>query len=178
MKLYIDFDGVIMNTIEVSYKKIKEKYGKNATVEDSTNFYRSIDWKEFLNECKPINNALENIKKLINSNLYDVTVLTHVLSLHESIEKEKYLKKRIPNLKFIPVTKPNPKWSAINCQNAILVDDYGGNLKEWQEHGGISIKFSEKNKKYDYITIKSLDELIGLYPVLNNKIEKHKSLIK
>ena len=33
MNLYIDFDGVIMNSIDVSYKKIKEKYGMNATQE-------------------------------------------------------------------------------------------------------------------------------------------------
>ena len=172
MKLYIDFDGVILNTIEVSYKQIREKYGSNPTMENSSEYYRSIDWNEFLKECEPINNSLENLQKLIDSNLFDVTVLTHVLSSHEEEVKEEYLKKYVPDLKFIPVTKPNPKWSAIDCKGAILVDDYGGNLKEWQEHGGISVKFSLKDKKYDYITIKSLDELIDLYPKFNKNINK------
>lgn len=172
MNLYIDFDGVIMNSIDVSYKKIKEKYGMNATQEQASEFYRTIDWNNFLSECTPINNSLENLQKLIDSKLYDVTVLTHVLSEHEEEVKEEYLKKYVPSLKFIPVTKPNPKWSATNCQNAILVDDYSENLKEWQEHGGISIKFSNKEKKYDYITIKCLDELIDLYPELSKSIKK------
>ena len=178
MKLYIDFDGVILNTIEVSYKRIREQYGENPTHEDSAKFYRSINWNKFLNECTPINNGLENLQKLIDSKLFDVTVLTHVLSKHEEEVKKAYLKKNVPDLKFIPVTKPNPKWSAIDCVNAILVDDYSENLKEWQEHGGIAIKFTEKQKKYNYHTIKSLDELIDLYPIIRKEITKKRSLIK
>ena len=178
MNLYIDFDGVILNTIEVSYKRIREQYGENPTPEDSSKFYRSIDWNEFLNECTPINNGIENLQKLIDSGLFDVTVLTHVLSKHEELAKRKYLKKHVPDLKFIPVTKPSPKWSAIKCVDAILIDDYSENLKEWQEHGGIAIKFTEKNKKYDYYTIKSLDEMIKLYPLLEKDTKKKRSLTK
>ena len=172
MKLYIDFDGVILNTIEVSYKKIKEQYGENATAEDSSKFYRSIDWKNFINECIPINDSINNIQKIIDTKLYDVTVLTHVLSKHEDEEKRKFLNEKIPELNYIPVTKPNPKWDAVDCKNAILVDDYSENLKEWQAHGGIPIKFSLKDKEYEFITIKSLDELIPLYQTLSNQSGK------
>ena len=172
MKLYIDFDGVILNTIDVSYKKIKELYGDNPTQKDVGTFYKNLDWNKFLEECDQINYSLDNLQKLIDSNLYDVTVLTHVHTLHEEEAKKRFLKKYIPKINFIPVTKPLPKWRAIECNGAILVDDYGVNLKEWQEHGGIAIKFSQKEKKYDYIKIKSLDELITLYPELNNNVKR------
>ena len=151
---------------------IREKFGDNPTIEETSKFYKNLDWNNFLEECEPISNALENLQKLIDSNLYDVTVLTHVHSLHEEEVKEEYLKKYVPGLKFISVMKPNPKWGAIDCKDTILVDDYGGNLKEWEEHGGISVKFSLKDKKYDYVSIKSLDELIELYPDFKKSIKK------
>ena len=182
MNLYIDFDGVILNTIELSYKEIKEKYGPNATSKDSEKFYKSLDWNIFLHECSPINNSIENIRKLIDSNLYDVAILTHVLSANEQLAKQEYLNEFLKGVELIPVTKPTPKWTIVDCQNAILVDDYSENLKEWQEHGGIPIKFSEKNKEYEFITIKSLDELIGLYSKLStqhiNKLTKKYWYIK
>ena len=145
---------------------------------NSKEYYRSINWNQFLQECYPINNSIENIQKLIDSNLYNVTVLTHVLSKHEREEKERYLQDKIPNLNFIAVEKPNPKWESANCKNAILVDDYSENLKEWHEHGGIPIKFSLKEKEYEYQTIKSLDKLIEMYPIFlkksNKKVLKNK----
>ena len=50
----------------------------------------------------------------------------------------------------------------VHTNEAILVDDYSGNLKEWSEEGGIHIKFSEKNNK-KYTTINKLDMLIDLF---------------
>ena len=50
----------------------------------------------------------------------------------------------------------------VHTNEAILVDDYSGNLKEWSEEGGIPIKFSEKNNK-KYTTINKLDMLIDLF---------------
>lgn len=173
MKIYIDFDGVILNTIEVSYKRIREQFGENASIEDSTSFYRSINWDEFLRECTPINHSIDCLKQIMNSKKYDVAILTHVLSLEEEKAKQKYLKEYLPKIKYIPVTVPKPKWAAVNCKNSILVDDYSQNLREWQEHGGIAIKFSQKDKEYDFLTIKGLDELLkentNIFNQINNK---------
>lgn len=178
LDLYIDFDGVILNTIEISYKMIKEKYGRKATQEEATEFYQNINWNKFIEICSPINNSIESLQMLINSELFNVTVLTHVLSKKESEAKKKYLKDLLPEIKYIPVSKPNPKWGSVNCKNAILVDDYSENLTLWQEHGGIPIKFTQKEKEYEFITINNLIELIDLYPTLkekeNKKLEKSK----
>lgn len=178
MKLYIDFDGVILNTIEVSYKQIKEKYGDNATTEESAKFYQSINWESFIKECSPINNSIENLRKIMESNLYDVTILTHVLSDHEQVEKEKYLEEQLPGIKIIAVKKPSPKWDAVDCKDAILVDDYSENLYDWEEHGGIAIKFTQKNKQYDFMTINSLETLLTEYKKIKQKVEKEKILKK
>ncbi len=165
MNLYIDFDGVILNSIEVSYQMMREKYGKKITSDESTEFYKNINWNDFLKMCTPINNSIENLQKLIDSDMFDVAVLTHVLSESESDAKQKYLQECLPGIKCIPVTKPKQKWESVVCENAILVDDYSENLLSWKQHGGIPVKFSLKNKEYEYITIRSLDELIRLYPL-------------
>ena len=178
MKLYIDFDGVILNTIEVSYKRIKEKYGQNATMEESSEFYRSINWNNFINECSPINDSIKHLKKIIESQKYDVTVLTHVLSDHEQEAKEKYLEKEIPGIKIIAVKKPAPKWEAADCYNAILVDDFSENLYDWQEHGGFPIKFSQKDKKYSFMTIDNLEMLLTMYDTIKEKMNNKKLLTK
>ena len=46
-----------------------------------------------MKEAKQINNSLANIKKLIDSNLYDVEILTHVNSEVERKLKEEYINK-------------------------------------------------------------------------------------
>ena len=170
--LYVDFDGVILNSIEVSYQLIRKKYGRKATSEESADFYQNINWNEFLQMCNPINNSIENLQNLIDSGLYNVTVLTHVLSKSEKEAKQKYLKERLPEIKYIAVTKPNPKWESVNCKNAILVDDYSENLELWENHGGTAIKFSQKDKEYKYIKINDLKELEELYPLLKKKQNK------
>lgn len=178
IKLYVDFDGVILNSIDVSYRMIKEQFGENPIQEDVDRFYRSLNWDQFISECLPINDSISHLKKIIDSGLYDVTVLTHVLSLHEEEVKEKYLKDVLPDIHFIPVTKPNPKWKMVDCRGCVLVDDYSLNLDLWKEHDGIPVKFSLKDKEYDYLTICSLDELISLYSVLESDCAKALARIK
>ena len=48
-------------------------------------------------------------------------------------------------------------------KNAILVDDYSGNLREWKEAEGIAVKFSKEKEESEFIDITSLDELLELF---------------
>ena len=48
-------------------------------------------------------------------------------------------------------------------KDAILVDDYSGNLKEWEASGGIAIKFVKEKENTEFKEIISLDELIDLF---------------
>ena len=47
-------------------------------------------------------------------------------------------------------------------KNAILVDDFSGNLKEWEEAGGISVRFSDVLESKGFLVINKLDELLNI----------------
>lgn len=161
INLYIDFDGVILDTMTDTYKEY-EKYKRSDDV-SSREYFEKLDWNTLLEESNQINDSIVNIKKLISSGLYNVSVLTHVVCEVEIIAKVKFLGKRIPKLNVITVDKRNNKCDVVDCVNAVLVDDYMGNLELWAAKGGIAIKFSDKNKKREFMTIDSLDDLIDKY---------------
>lgn len=161
--LYIDFDGVILDTIDITYRRLEEAGISPKDTSRIVNFYKCLDWDGLFKESKPIKNSLNNIKTLMDSNLFNICVLSHVVSDTESIAKKKYLKEKLPTLKVITITQNINKCDAVNCKNAILVDDYMENLKLWNEKGEIPVKFSDKGKVYDFMTISSLDMLISKY---------------
>lgn len=169
LDLYIDFDGVILNTIELTYAMIDEMGLKSS--EEILSFYRELDWDNLFENCSPINNSLENIRKLIDSNLYNVSILSHVCCENESISKKKFLKEHFDDLKVITLDCKIRKCDVVHAKNAILVDDYMGNLDAWASCGGIPVKFSDNGNKYDYITVSSLDMLIDKYDEIRKKIE-------
>ena len=51
----------------------------------------------------------------------------------------------------------------VNPKNAILIDDYLGNLDLWNKKGGIAIKFSDSNKKCKYPSITKLEQIIDMF---------------
>ena len=157
-KLYLDCDGVILDTINMSYKMLKEKGIERE--EEKKDFYRNLSWEELIIEAGEINNATDKIKKL--TEIYDVAILTHVISEGEIIAKENYFKAVLPNVKVISVPKGTKKADAVDPKGNILVDDFLGNLDYWHEKGGISIKFSDSGKECIYQTITDLSELLKL----------------
>ena len=166
MNLYIDFDGVIMNTIDVTYEELKAK-GLNVkspeNAEQIRNFYATIDWNELLNKkAKIINDAIECIKKIIDSKKFNVSILTHVTTLNEAVEKVNYLRKYMNGITIIPVPREVSKTSMVETKNAILIDDYAGNLEEWEKCNGIGIKFSIELKGKGFPVINRLDQILDL----------------
>lgn len=159
INLYIDFDGVIMNTIEVGYKKMDE-LGLERNSENCISFYGNLDWKKFLKECQEINNSIECIQKIIDSNLFNVNILSHINSLDEAIEKIKYIRKYFKDITFIPVPKKISKTKMVHTNGSILIDDYAGNLREWANEGGIGVRFSEKRNGKGFYAIDHLDQII------------------
>lgn len=157
-KLYLDCDGVILDTINMSYKMIKNK---GLTDEkDIEHFYKNLSWEELIIEAGEIDNAIEKIKEL--SKVYDVEILTHVNSDGEIIAKLNYFKEVLPEVKVITVPKEIRKADAVDPKGNILVDDFLTNLDYWYEKGGISIKFSDSGKECIYQTITDLSELLKL----------------
>lgn len=157
--LYIDFDGVIVNTIEVSYA-MAEKQGLEKTYENYLQFFQSLNWEEVFKKTEPINDAFGAIKRIKKSGKYNVAILTHVTSLHEIEAKVKYIRKYLKNITIISVPKSISKTEMLDAKDAILIDDYVANLDQWTKAGGKAIKFDlDKNGK-GYPVIDRLDMII------------------
>ena len=161
--LYIDFDGVICNTIEITYKMLDEAKIDKSNREEVTSFYENLDWENVLENCEIINNAMENIKKIMSSGKFNVAILTHVNSMNEVIQKVKFIRKYLRDVTIIPVPKAISKTRMINARFSILVDDYPVNLNEWKEAGGIGVRFDLDMDGKGFLVIDHLDELLELF---------------
>lgn len=176
IKLYLDFDGVILDTIDVTY----EMYANSGKKEDIREFYRNLDWEEVLKISSPINDSIKCIKNLVDSSLYDVNILTHVVSDNEANAKKKYLDSVLPSVNLITVDREIDKCDVVDCVNSVLVDDYMGNLELWQSKGGVPVKFSDKGKEYDIMSISSLNMLIDMYDEIKSIVrfnDNNKTLV-
>ena len=103
IKLYLDFDGVILDTINVTYRQLKELNITNE--EQKQDYYQKLDWHKLIKETDQIDNSIDRIKEIINSSLYDVEILTHVNSEIEGEIKIDFIKDHLPNTKVITVPK-------------------------------------------------------------------------
>ena len=74
-QLYIDFDGVIMDTIKVTYKLMEDVKIDPKNQDEVSNFYKNIDWKNLLSITPEINDSFNCIQKLVDSNLFDISIL-------------------------------------------------------------------------------------------------------
>lgn len=186
VKLYIDFDGVIKNTIAYMYQEMDklgiEWRGEHTNSKEVVEYIKNLDWEYLLHNTSFINNSIKAIKEIINTDLYDVKILTHINSKNEAIQKEIYLKKVLPEVEVITVPKQIDKAKFVDAMGAILVDDYKANLKIWKHHGGIPIHFDEERCESDYPVISCLFEIIDLTYDYAKKIKeketKNKKLVK
>ena len=162
LNLYIDFDGVIMNTIEVSYRMMEEQNVDRSDYDAVGIFYRDANWEKLLSESKSINNSWECIKKVIDSNKFNVAILTHVNSLTEIEEKVKIIRNHFRDITIISVPKSISKTEMLKAEGSVLVDDYVNNLVEWQEAGGYGVRFDLDMDGKGFPVIDRLDLLINL----------------
>ena len=87
-QLYIDFDGVILDTITKSYAEMKKLGISKRDNEKVTEFYRNANWKKLIEETDEINDSISEIKKICDSKKFNVYILTHVNSTNEMVEKK------------------------------------------------------------------------------------------
>lgn len=162
--LYIDFDGVIVDTIRVTYDMLDRLGVDRSDFEKMSEFYYNLNWKQLLSLTPIINDSFNCIKNILDSNKFNIAILTHVNSLDEAIAKVNYIRKYVINVTIIPVPREISKTKMIDAKDAILVDDYSGNLKEWEASGGIGIQFStDLNKDKGFKVIDKLDKIIDMY---------------
>ncbi len=160
--LYIDFDGVIMDTITTINRIMKELHIDERNPEEVLQFYETLNWKNILAITPEINDGIACIQKILDADIFDIAILTHVNSLDEVIEKVFFLRKYFGNITIIPVPKKISKTKMVHAEDAILVDDYSGNLREWEEAGGIGVRFNLRLNGKGFRVIDRLDQLLEL----------------
>ena len=160
--LYIDFDGVLMDTITTSYRLLDESTIDKNNPEEVLKFYQTLNWEEIIEVTPILNDSINRLRKIKASNRFNISILTHVNSIDEIIEKVKFIRKYFHDITVIACPKQISKTKMVHAKDAILIDDYTGNLKEWTEAGGIGIKFSTINKDRGFKCIMHIDEILDM----------------
>jgi len=162
-RLYIDFDGVVMDTIPLLYNELAKNNVEIGNETEVRRVFASFDFSTIIKDKNILNDSINCIKKILESGKFEVSFLSHVNSLEEGVVKIKYLRKHFKNnITIIIVPRNVEKPKMVHSEGAILVDDYSGNLKEWEENGGIAIRFSKKLESHGYRVINRLDSLLNM----------------
>ena len=162
-RLYIDFDGVVLDTIPVLYAALEASGADTSEEKEIARFFSTYDFSMIVNDDNILNDSINCIHKLIDSKKFEVSFLTHINSFEEGLCKIKYLKSKFENNITIIITpKEISKTKMVHCEGAILVDDYSGNLTEWEEAGGIGVRFSKELESKGFLVVNRLDELLNM----------------
>ena len=162
--LYIDFDGVILDTITPVYNLAKKlKLDVKTQTKEVGLLYSKIDWETLIEESEELSDSINSIRKLKESKKFNISILTHINSLKEAKAKIEFINNLFDDLTIIPVPKSCPKTMMTQTKDAILVDDYSGNLRLWKESGGIPVKYTKEKEDCDFINITSLEELLEIF---------------
>lgn len=167
-KLYLDCDGVILDTINKSYQMLREE---GITKEDEVRaFYSNICWEKLIVDAGEIDDSISKIKEL--TNYFDISILTHVNTRKEALAKIEYFSQNLPGIEVITVPKGTEKADAVDARGAILVDDFLPNLKVWEKSGGVPIKFSDSGKKCSYTVITDLLDLLTIDKKIKTEVKE------
>ena len=162
-RLYIDFDGVVLDTIPHLYAALEASGTDTNNEKEVYRFFSMYDFDMIINDDNILNDSIECINRLIESKKFEISFLTHVNSLDEATSKINYLKSKFKNNITIIITpKEVSKTMMVHAEGAILVDDYSGNLIEWENCGGISVRFSKELESKGFLVINKLDKLINM----------------
>lgn len=161
LNLYIDFDGVILDTVTPTYTDLEKQNLK--TEEEILDFFINYPWKDIIDDKYIIKDAINDIQKIIDSDKFNLAILTHINSLKEAVLKIKYLRNHFKDITIIPCPKEVSKTKMVHTKGAILVDDYAGNLREWEKEQGVPVRFSLKGNGKGYKVITELKELINMF---------------
>ncbi len=168
--LYLDFDGVVCDTIDITYKMLEEMGLDYRDKEICEPFYQKLDWNEVFERCHIINDSINCIQKIIDSGKFNVAFLTHVNSIGEIESKVDFIMRHFPNITIISVPKSISKTQMVNVKDSILIDDYTQNLIEWKQQGGYGIKFDLEMEYKGFPVIDRLDKILTDPSILEDQI--------
>ncbi len=158
-RLYIDFDGVILDTNTKLYEEARKR---NYDISDNE-FYKTFDFKTILKDDIILNDSINCLQKIVDSGHFEVNILTHCSSFTEGVDKMSYIRKFFKEISVIMCPKEISKARLIHSKDAILIDDYTKNLEEWASEGGIPVKFSPQLSSKGFTVIDKLDKIIEMF---------------
>lgn len=162
-RLYIDFDGVVMDTIPSLYSALEKSGADTSNQREIGLFFSTFDFRTIITDDYILNDSINCINRLIESNRFEISFLTHINSLDEGCVKVEYLRSKFKHITIIMVPKEISKTKVVHSEDAILVDDYSGNLSEWENNGGIAIRFSKELDSHGFKVLNRLDELLNIF---------------
>lgn len=149
--IYIDFDGVIVDTWPLICEHYKEVNNSDLMEEGKLKkLFAELDWEFVLNNSyqnKQNIQLLQNLSSDVISS--EIKILTKVNSKEEKKQKGLFLKNNNINIKMIAVTFERSKADAVDPMNNILIDDEIKNLDEWEKKGGKSILYTKNDDNRD-----------------------------
>lgn len=146
--IYIDFDGVILDTEELLFREWRKIENHKSLPElEKIKHIQARDWEEVIYNSPIIN---DSIYYLNNTNPKDSVILTRVHSLeNEAATKIKWLREQKVKQNIIVVPYKVKKCDMVDPRYNYLVDDSLFNLDEWVALGGIPIFFNKNNLDHD-----------------------------
>lgn len=171
MKIYIDFDGVILNTTPQIFDEwLDNNDDINIKELEKIEYIKCRNWHKILRESMVIDDAISVLK---NMDVKNTAILTKVHSLeNEGAEKIRFLREMGVKLEVILVPYPLKKTEVVNANGNVLIDDTIHNLDDWSKCGGKCIFFNQNdfdvdewhslNLKYPKIkTLKNINTIIN-----------------
>ena len=156
MKYLIDFDGVIVNSIEI----FKRDMGKKTDLDEWMEYLSNIKWFDFLRECDEIDNSFLTLKELERINkLY--AIITRIHSFSEGKEKQVFLREKgikAPIIYTLPEQRKSDVF--IPSMEFVLIDDDVRNCKDWERSGGKALLFNPNIETENEKVVKSLKKLL------------------
>lgn len=138
MKYYIDFDGVILDTLTIYNKIFYEKQ-----IDKWEHIYNHFEFDNIFCKDNEINDSINKLKMLQKN--YKLTLLSKVVNNDEAEAKKRFLIKNNINIETIFVPYHHKKTDYVEVNNCtILIDDQKDNIDDWIKLGGTGILFSKE----------------------------------
>lgn len=162
-QLFLDMDGVLCDLYDVVTTAYNVDNYKLISSSQMEKFFLDSDAEELFANLPPFKTNNE-LLTLIDNTFGSYTILSSPLQYDyaSSIRgKKRWLKYHIPDMVNAPIFDSQKYMYAKQADGTpnILIDDYGKNIRLWNEYGGIGIKWQANEQ--DISELKSLiDEAI------------------
>ena len=145
--LYIDFDGVILNTEPLLFEEWNKLPNKHLLNEDDKiKYVHDANWYTIIKNAEIINDSIYYLNNMDPTKTF---ILTKIHSQDEGVEKVLWLRKNGVKQSVILVPYKVRKIDMVDALGNTLVDDSLRNLKEWKREGGYPIFFDLDDDDFD-----------------------------